>query len=32
MQLGAKELTHEELLGVLPELSKINLNIVGTDV
>jgi hypothetical protein len=32
ISLGEKELTYVELLRVLPELAKINLNIVGTDV
>lgn len=31
IQLGDKEIDHAELLRVLPELSKVNLNIVGTD-
>ncbi len=32
IQLGKKKLKHVELLRVLPELSTINLNIVGADV
>jgi hypothetical protein len=31
IQLGEKELDHRELLDVLPELVKVNLNITGTD-
>jgi hypothetical protein len=31
IHLGEKELDHRELLHVLPELAKVNLNITGTD-
>jgi hypothetical protein len=31
IQLGEKELDQQELLHVLPELAKVNLNITGTD-